>query len=226
MICRSEVLLADTLVMVSKELAGKPLTNHELFSEGQNRCHWLKDYTLLATNFLHDLKGNIWQTVLSHQRTDMLILPPQTMQPDLFGLLKCIEGTPSYKQFGAHCIPIVASCKLYTNPTTSLYRANYASTNMWDGFTKFDPETKSRRPIKGSESDRATLCDLLEKTFGERRRSVRISFVFNPHSVGKLAVDSDSLHLKFDYHHAGFRNTLERNSEEALQLLKEYVKIK
>ena len=128
----TEVLLADVLVMVSKELDGRSLTEHPLFSEWKDT--FLKDYTLLAKGFQHD-DGGLWKDVLQRKRTDILVLPPKTMRPDLFGLLKCIPSTPSHQKYGDHFIPITAGCKVNLTPLKAIYLDNYNSTNFWDIFT-------------------------------------------------------------------------------------------
>ena len=124
----ANVLLANVLVKTAKELKGSPLTDHELFSDSKNT--FLKDYTLLAEGFQHD-DGGLWKDMLRRKRTDILVIPPSAMRPDLFGLLQCIPATPSHQQFGDHFIPLTAGCKL----REAVYLDNYHSTDFWNIFT-------------------------------------------------------------------------------------------
>ncbi len=230
----AEVLLADCLILVAKELAGRPLTDHELFADAKGLCPWLTDYTLKATHFEHDrstakTKGKTWHDLLLNKRTEVLCFPSENMGPDILGLLECIPGTESYKQYGPHCIPLTASSKLYQDPNEDEYTKNYRTTHLWDGFTRL----KSYAPkvpevpytVRAADDDRATLLKLLEGTFGERKRCVRISFLFNPGNKIEKPIE-DSMHFTFDYHYQPFIDTLERNSGDLVQLLKDCIKMK
>jgi hypothetical protein len=205
--------------MVANELKGKPLTAHELFSTLGLEDSWLQDYTMRAERFQHDPKGNLWQNVLLNKQTDVLVLPPNTMGPDLLGILECLPKTASYAKYGPHCIPIVAGCKLFREPNSTKYQKNYATTNIWDGFTR------EGKILTDSEEQRATLLKILSVNFGTNKRMLRISFTYNPVSnEGKqLCPDADeSIHVKFDHHHKEFKKTLQRNKEQGLKLLNKF----
>ncbi len=212
------LLLADCLVMVAKELDGKPLTDHELFAAAKTKATWLADYTIAANQFQVSRKNGsmLWQMVLLSQPTSCLLLPSQ-LGPDIIGFLPCLPGSPSFKQYGPHCIPLTACSKRLETDKQDVYTSNYRYTNLWDGFLSEDGK------LNGKQEDRDILCKLLKLAFGERRRCVRISFLYNPSKTIEDPVD-DNLHLHFHYLHDGFRNTLKRNSEAATQLLNDFCK--
>jgi hypothetical protein len=211
----SEVLLADILVTAAKELQGKPLTEHELFADYKGT--FLDDYAILANSFQHD-NSDLWKDVLRRKRADVLVLPPHNMRPDLLGLLPCLEGTPSYKTYGAHVIPLTAGVKtLSTKKSLSEnYRDNYAATDPWAVFTK------DNRVISATE--RVEAERLLDQTFGNRRRAVRVTFTYRPLRGNTLPVH-DQLHIKLDYHNSAFEELLKRHSTSAAEYMKKFVKL-
>ena len=54
-----QVLLACALLQVVKEIEGKQLTSHPLFSHLTGT--YLDEYTLLATEIQHEIDGMLWQ---------------------------------------------------------------------------------------------------------------------------------------------------------------------
>jgi len=115
---------------------------------------------------------------------------------------------------------------LYTTPKKDSYQENYHSTNLWNGFLREDGTLKCAPADKPRvQGYRDTLVEVLKNTFNDRKRCVRISFLFNPGKVIEDPLD-DNLHLLFNYLHDGFRNTLQQHSKEALQYLKDFVKLK
>ena len=230
----ADVLLANCLIIVAKELAGGPLTDHILFAEAKDEYPWLAHYTIKASVFEHDrskakVRGKTWQDLLLNKRTDALIFPSENMGPDILGLLECIPDTDSYKQYGPHCIPITASSKLYADPNEDDYTKNYHTTYLWDGFTRlysYSPKVpEDPYIINTAKEDRETLLKLLEATFGEQKRCVCISFLFNHGKKVETSIE-DSVNFTFDYHYQPFIDTLKRNLEHLIQLLKDCIKMK
>jgi hypothetical protein len=218
----TEVLLALILNLVAKEFGGRPLTAHPLFAGHAGT--FLADYTLQAASFQHDVKGVLWADVLSRKRTDLLVIPPHAMGPDLFGLLSCLPDTESFRRFGPHFIPLTAGVKI-RSPSTSLsaaYRANYLSTDPWAIFTR------NGTVVRGSEEDRKKAETLLPNTFVGSKRALRISFTYRPlpsSSPGCYQLEDDQLHVKFDFHHPAFEDVLKKFSKEAAQHLKTFAKL-
>ncbi|KAL6050467.1 hypothetical protein QOT17_019778 [Balamuthia mandrillaris] len=217
----AEVLLALVLSFVAKELDGRPLTDHELFAEQKGT--FLDHYTLRATSFQHDTEGGLWADLLKRRRTDLLVLPPQAMGPDLFGLLSCLPHTASYARFGGpHVIPLTAGVKIRSSSRglSTLYRANYLTTDPWAIFMR------KGGVVQGSDKDRKEAEILLRNTFVVgSRRALRISFTYRPLPTSHLAhpsLEDGQLHIKFDFHHAAFESVLKRSSEEAARYLKRF----
>ena len=168
----TEVLLAHMMVWIAKDLHGKPITDHELFAELKGT--YLDDYTIEYQTFQHDSNG-LWKEILQGQRTDIVIIPPQKMRPDVFGLLKCIKGTPSYEQYGNHTIPLTAGCKMYNKALSKVYLDNISSTDLRQSFTI------DGRTVKNAEKERNDAIQLIDQVFGKNNeRSLRILFLYNP----------------------------------------------
>jgi len=206
-------VLAVVLNQVAKELGDKkPLTEHPLFAEQKGT--FLDDYTLKATDFLHD-KDEDWADVLSRKRTNVLLLPPHEMGPDLFGLLSCLPEKASFQDHPV--IPLTAGVKIKSSPRglAAAYRANYLTTDLWAAFTRVDGAVVQR-----AEEKRKKALSLLEETFGGARRAVRISFTYRPLAMGdapprETHPKDDQLHIKFDFHHSAFENVLRQHPDLA-----------
>jgi hypothetical protein len=206
----AEVLLAQVLVMMAKDLEGEPITNSDLFSKYKGT--FLDDYTLLADKFQHD-NSIEWKDILLRRATDILLLPPNLMRPDIFGLLKCIKDTPSFKKFGDHEIPLTARCKLYSRANKDKYQDSFDSTNFWDIFTKYG------RTIKNAENSRKDAEKLISTVF-KSKRALRINFLYNPlNEPLPFKTTEDEIEVTFDFHNDNFADILKKHAPQARELL-------
>jgi hypothetical protein len=156
------------LIWIAKDLAGKPITEHSLFTDQKGT--YLDDYTVEFTSFQHD-PDNLWKDVLKHQHTDTIILPPDNKHPSLFGLLKCIKGTPSFSLHGCHTIPFTAGCATHQPSLLDAYLDNVKSTDLRQSFAG---------QIVNSDQRNETM-ELINETFGPgNQRALQISFLYNP----------------------------------------------
>jgi len=210
-----EVLLACALLQVAKEINGQPITTHPLFVHLSNT--YLNQYTLLATKIQRDIDGMLWQDIFQRRRVDLLLLPKDSMRPDLFGHLCAISNR-------GDVIPLTAGVKITNtaftpNELSSRYLDNLKATDVFKAFMQKDGETVNPT----AQTDYAILQPLLKSTYvhGEAR-ALRLLFTYNPCQIPIETGNGQYVEV-FDNRNEEFQKLLSRMDDEVLQLLSSFI---